>query len=97
MSEDDPILRAARLGPPSIAAVALLHRLLVLVAEKPTRLEKVLARALDKAAGTKVRRLHGAENDAEWEDAFTMAAIRLESVAAMIRAEMPPPKGKKKR
>jgi hypothetical protein len=97
MTEEDPIRRASRLGPPSVAEVALLHLLLVLVAEKPKRLERLLARARDKAAAAKVRRLHEAENDGQWEEAFAMAAIRLESVAAMIRKDMPAKPKKKRR
>jgi hypothetical protein len=97
MSEDDPIRRAAALPPPTTTDVILLHVLAELVREKPKRLERICARARDKAAGANVRALHGARDNPEWIAAFEGAEIRLDSVAEMIRRDVPPPKPTKKR
>ena len=95
MDEKDPIARAQALPPPSIGEVCLLFVLQVLVEEKPKRLRRILERARDKAAGAKVRALHGATGDPIWETAFSDALIRVESVAAMIEGE-PAPKRRKR-
>lgn len=98
MSEDDRIRRAAALPPPTLAEAILLPVVTELVATGLLDIDSVCARAKDKAAIANVLALHGASDSESWKAAFLAAEIRLDSVAAMIRADVPakPPKAGKK-
>lgn len=97
MNDENPFLRASRLPPPTSGDVLLLNLLMLLVEEKPKRLERWLEKAKDQAAATKIRRLHDMEGNSLWEQPFAHAEIRAESVAAMIRAQLPANEGKPKK